>query len=172
MARKFSELRAKMPAESQRRAKLRTAQMLRDMRLADLRRARELTQQQLAAELNVNQAWISKVERQADMYLSTLRAYIEAIGGELEIVARFEDESIRINQIDELNIVDQQPASRGSIVPPGPNASVSQNVRLAVFEPQQTPAAEQVELWSGANSNTGRSRTPGANTTSPLAKAA
>jgi transcriptional regulator with XRE-family HTH domain len=172
MARKFSELRAKMSTESQRRAKLRTQQMLRDMRLADLRRARELTQQQLAAELNVNQAWISKVERQTDMYISTLRAYVEATGGELEIIARFKDEAIRINHIAEFVIEHEQPASSAANVPPSPNAGVNQNVRVSVFESQQTGTTQQVELWSGVGSNTGRSRTPAANTTSPIRKAA
>ena len=103
MARKFSELRAKMSAESQIRAQARANEMLRDMPLAEVRHARELTQQQLARSLKVNQAWISKVERQTDMYLSTLRAYIEAMGGELDIIARFDDGAVRINQLKELD---------------------------------------------------------------------
>src|SRR2546422_1587388 len=102
MEKKFSGLRAKMSPEAQRRMKARTQQLLRELRLGKLRRARELTQQQLAAELDVNQAWISKIERQTDMYISTLRAYVEAVGGELQIIAKFKDETIRIDQIDEL----------------------------------------------------------------------
>lgn len=173
MTRKFSELRAKMSAESQRRAKLRTQQMLRDLRLADLRRARDLTQQQIAAELNVNQAWISKFERQTDMYLSTLRAYIEAAGGELELVARFKDETIRINQLDELVGEHDQPEAREPIARSNANASVNRHVRISVFESQQKPTPiPQVALWSGVTSNTGRSRTPSANTPSPMAEAA
>jgi transcriptional regulator with XRE-family HTH domain len=56
--------------------------------LAELRRARRFTQQQLASVMHVSQAQISRVENQTDLYLSTLRGYIEALGGELEIRVR------------------------------------------------------------------------------------
>ena len=173
MARKFSELRSKMSAESQGRATARTEQMLREMRLADLRRARELTQQQLASELKVNQAWISKVERQADMYLSTLRSYIEAIGGELDIVARFGDQSVRIKQLDELEVRNEAPTLReSSISMTESSAGAHQNVRVAVYQSQQSSAPQRVEVWSGSGSNTSRPRTPDVNTTSATSRAA
>ncbi len=57
--------------------------------LAELRRARKLTQEQLAAAMHVSQAQVSRVENQADLYLSTLRSYIEALGGELQIRVAF-----------------------------------------------------------------------------------
>jgi hypothetical protein len=57
--------------------------------LAELRRARKLTQEQLAATMQVSQAQVSRVENQADLYLSTLRTYIEALGGELQIRVAF-----------------------------------------------------------------------------------
>lgn len=57
--------------------------------LGDLRRARQMTQQQLAMVMRVSQAQISRVENQADLYLSTLRSYIEAMGGELQIRVAF-----------------------------------------------------------------------------------
>lgn len=57
--------------------------------LADLRRARQLTQQQLAKVMQVSQAQVSRVENQADLYLSTLRSYIEAMGGEMQIRVAF-----------------------------------------------------------------------------------
>src|SRR5258707_12295637 len=98
MKRNFNELRSKMKPEAQERAKARANESLREMALADLRRAQTSTQQQLAETLSVNQAWISRVERQTDMYLSTLRAYIEALGGELEISARFDGGVIRLTQ--------------------------------------------------------------------------
>jgi transcriptional regulator with XRE-family HTH domain len=68
------------------------------MALADLRRAQASTQEQIAKALGVNQAWISRVERQTDMYLSTLRSYVEALGGQLEISARFDNCLIPLNQ--------------------------------------------------------------------------
>lgn len=172
MARKFSELRSKMSAESQARAKARTEEMLRDMRLAEIRRARELTQQQLATELKVNQAWISKVERQTDMYLSTLRAYIEAIGGELDIIARFGDDAVRITQLDQLDVPEQIASDRdeGDLA----GAAVSERqISVAVYHSPENFAPRGVELWrTGTSTNTGRPRTPDANTTSATSKAA
>lgn len=66
----------------------------RAVALADLRRARQLTQQQLAQSLQTTQAGISRLEHQADLYLSTLRRYVEAMGGDLELVARFGSERV------------------------------------------------------------------------------
>jgi transcriptional regulator with XRE-family HTH domain len=59
--------------------------------LQELRRARAMTQNQLAAALDVSQAQVSRIEKQADLLLSTLASYVEAMGGELELVARFPD---------------------------------------------------------------------------------
>lgn len=67
------------------------------LRLIDLRKQRGTTQTQLADLLDVSQASISRVEHQDDLYLSTLRGYVEALGGELEVTAKFPDgETIRI----------------------------------------------------------------------------
>ena len=75
----------------------------RDLSLAELRRARLMTQDQLAADLHINQASVAKLERRTDMYLSTLRRFVEAMGGELEIVARFPDQpQVRLRCIGEL----------------------------------------------------------------------
>jgi len=78
--------------------------MERDLSLTELRRARLMTQDQLAADLHVNQASIAKLERRTDMYLSTPRRFVEAMGGELEIVARFPDQPhVRLRGIGELS---------------------------------------------------------------------
>src|SRR5260363_292040 len=63
--------------------------LLSEMPLHELRQARALPQVKLAQSLRVNQAAISKLEHRADMYISTLRDYIRAVGGDLEIIARF-----------------------------------------------------------------------------------
>lgn len=68
------------------------------VRLADLRRARSLSQEELAAELHVNQATISRMERRADMLVSTLRRLVEAMGGKLELRARFPERVVEIDQ--------------------------------------------------------------------------
>jgi transcriptional regulator with XRE-family HTH domain len=112
MTSNFNELFLKMKPSSQARVKSRSDELLRTMALADVRRAQARTQQQLAGTLNVNQAWISRVERQTDMYLSTLRGYIEALGGELELVARFTNCAVRLDQFAEAQAVpldDSQP---------------------------------------------------------------
>jgi DNA-binding XRE family transcriptional regulator len=64
--------------------------------LADLRRARAMTQATLAEAIGTSQGEVSRIERQADLYLSTLARYVEAMGGELEMVARFNDERVPI----------------------------------------------------------------------------
>jgi transcriptional regulator with XRE-family HTH domain len=72
-------------------------QHLKQMPLHELREARQLSQESLAKALNINQAAVSKVERRTDMYISTLRDYIRAMGGELEIIARFPDGQVKID---------------------------------------------------------------------------
>jgi transcriptional regulator with XRE-family HTH domain len=73
------------------------------MPLDELRAARQLTQENLATVLGVKQASISKMERRADMYVSTLAKFIEAMGGTLEIRAHFPEGSVRINQFSEVD---------------------------------------------------------------------
>jgi len=171
---KFSELRAKMSPVAQAEVRARADKIIQDMALAELRRARELTQQQLAGELKVNQAWISKVERQTDMYLSTLRAYVKAMGGELDIIARFNDVSVRINQLEEIDLPDQNQIIREqSIDVPSLNASENRDIRVVVYEPLQNPALERVDLWRSESGNTTvPSRTSDPNTTSATSNAA
>jgi transcriptional regulator with XRE-family HTH domain len=106
MARKFSELTAKMSPAARARAMARTKAMLAAMPLQELRLARGLTQDALAATLKVRQASISKLERRTDMYISSLRSHIEALGGELEIVARFPDGEVRISNFEEAGAQD------------------------------------------------------------------
>lgn len=56
----------------------------------------------MAELLETSQGEVSKIEHRADMYVSTLRCYVEAMGGELEIIARFPDGAVRISQFSEL----------------------------------------------------------------------
>jgi DNA-binding XRE family transcriptional regulator len=102
MARKFSDLRRKMSPAARTRARARARAMLAEMPLQELRVARGLSQEALAATLKVRQASISKLERRADMYISTLRSHIQAMGGELEIVARFPDGEVRISNFGDV----------------------------------------------------------------------
>jgi hypothetical protein len=99
---KFSELRAKMSSEHRERAAQRTKAMLAELPLQEVRHARALTQATLAETMECGQDEISKLERRADMLVSTLRRYIEAMGGRLEIVATFPDGEVRLSNLGEL----------------------------------------------------------------------
>ena len=102
MAKKFQTLVNKLPRASRARIKAKTRRLIADMALAELREARKLTQQQLAHQLNVKQPSIAKIERRADMYVSTLRGIIKAMGGEMEILAVFPDGKVRITSFRNL----------------------------------------------------------------------
>ena len=97
MARKFSELTKKMSARDRAEIKARSAKLLAELPLEQLRSARSLTQTNMAQALGVNQSAVSKIEKRTDMYLSTLRSYVEAMGGSLEIRAVFPDGSVRVD---------------------------------------------------------------------------
>lgn len=102
MGKKFQDLRKKMAPSARARADKLTKQMLAEMPLQELRQALALSQEDLARTLRVEQATVSKMERRTDMYISTLRRFIEAMGGELEITAKFRDGSVKITQFEEL----------------------------------------------------------------------
>jgi ribosome-binding protein aMBF1 (putative translation factor) len=102
MANKFSSLRQQMSPESRARAKAKAETMLTEMPLNELRQARGLSQKMLAEVLHVQQPAIAKMEKRTDMYLSTLRSHIEAMGGELEVVARFPDGAVKISNFADL----------------------------------------------------------------------
>lgn len=102
MARKFSELRAGMTAEAQAHAQALAQAMLAEMPLNELRKARGLSQKVLAELLHVQQPSIAKMEKRTDMYISTLRSHVEAMGGQLEVVARFPEGSVKISNFADL----------------------------------------------------------------------
>ncbi len=102
MSKKFSELRSAMTLASRKQAEQQTQTMLAEMPLHELRRARGLSQKVLAETLHVQQPSVAKMERRTDMYISTLRSHIEAMGGELEVVAKFPDGVVKINNFAEL----------------------------------------------------------------------
>ena len=98
MAKKFSELRARLSPKARAQSEARTAKLLEEMPLQELRQALDLTQQEVAESLKIEQAAVSKMEKQTDMYLSTLRRFIAAMGGSLDIVARFPEGAVQITQ--------------------------------------------------------------------------
>ena len=109
MANKFRDLRQAMRPEAQARSHEKAMALKAELPLAELRQARHFSQEQLAAELAVKQPAVAKLEKKADMYISTLRRFIEAMGGQLEIRAHFPEGDVKINQFEELED-ERQPA--------------------------------------------------------------
>lgn len=94
MAKKFSELYNKIPAERRARIEKQVREERRKIALSEMRKARSLTQNAIAEQLHIDQGAVSRLEKRADMYLSTLRSYVEATGGRLEVRAVYADETI------------------------------------------------------------------------------
>jgi transcriptional regulator with XRE-family HTH domain len=85
--RPWSDTLAKLNHEIVAQAKAETEAIAAPLRA--LRKARDFTQDTIAETLGVTQPEVSKMERRTELYISTLRRYIEAMGGSLDIVARF-----------------------------------------------------------------------------------
>ncbi|MDE3021732.1 MAG: helix-turn-helix transcriptional regulator [Pseudomonadota bacterium] len=86
MAKNLEQIMAGLPENRKAKIENRAANLAT---LKDLRLAVELTQEELAKNLKVRQDTISRLENKSDMLLSTLRKHVEAMGGELDLVARF-----------------------------------------------------------------------------------
>lgn len=87
MGRTIDEVIAALPKKSQERINARYRELKQEVEsLRQLRKVAGKAQADIAAALKIKQPSVSKIERQADMYLSTLRSYVQAIGGELELV--------------------------------------------------------------------------------------
>jgi DNA-binding XRE family transcriptional regulator len=108
---KFRDLVARMPAESRARSEALTRQLLEEMPLQALRRALALTQEQLAESSGLTQSGIAQIEQRSDVFVSTLRRYIEAMGGELVIFARFPFGETKISQF----ATDLNPPKRATV---------------------------------------------------------
>ena len=102
MAKKWSEIRRKHSPEVEERIRKEVQEAAQVMTLHQLREARELTQTNLAQLLRINQGAVSMMEKRTDMYVSTLRSYIKAMGGELKITAEFPEGSIQIEQFEKV----------------------------------------------------------------------
>ncbi|WP_263356162.1 helix-turn-helix domain-containing protein [Acidicapsa ligni] len=105
MSRNVNDIIKSLPATRRRKIEKRTAILIAEqMTLKELRRARALTQTRMAKSLGIAQKQISEIERRTDMYISTLRRSIEAMGGTLSLVAEFPDrESVVLSGISTLD---------------------------------------------------------------------
>ena len=102
MAKNFNTLKEKLSPKAQKLVEAKTQAMLAEMPLNELRQARGLSQKMMAEVLHIQQPAVAKIEKRTDMYLSTLRSHIKAMGGELDIVARFPDGVVKISNFSEL----------------------------------------------------------------------
>ncbi|CAM4456548.1 MAG: hypothetical protein LEGION0403_FIIPPAGN_02775 [Legionella sp.] len=97
MSKSFSSLKNKMSLTAKKAVEEKTSLLLKDVLLYEIREQLHITQEDMAAKLNTKQANVSRTERRRDMKLSTLKRYIEAMGGELDIVARFASNEVHLN---------------------------------------------------------------------------
>jgi transcriptional regulator with XRE-family HTH domain len=89
----LEEILQAMPEERRHRIEQRAAELIaEEFRLRDLRRLRRLTQARLSKKLKIGQEGVSRIEKRTDLYLSTLRSYVEGVGGELILMVRFRDQ--------------------------------------------------------------------------------
>lgn len=103
MAAKWREVRRTHPPEVEDVIRQRVKDAAGVMTLYQLREARKLTQVSLAKVLEVNQGAVSRMEKRTDMYLSTLRSYIQAMGGQLQVKAIFPEGEVEIEQFENMS---------------------------------------------------------------------
>lgn len=90
-----------MSPEARQRSEQLAGDLSKDMRLAELRSALGVSQDELAQLLKRKQAAISRLERRSDMHVSTLREFVKALGGRLELIASFPDGAYHIKQFEQ-----------------------------------------------------------------------
>lgn len=90
MAKTLEQKMAALSPARRKKVEARTAEIIEDeTSLCDLRRALALTQEKMAEELGIGQDGVSRLEKRSDLLISTLRGYVEAMGGKLRLVAEF-----------------------------------------------------------------------------------
>lgn len=94
-----------LSSDRQKKIRARADELIAEaMTLRDLRKAMRLTQTEMGAKLKMNQESISRLERRSDLLLSTLVSYIRAMGGDLQLTAKFPDRpAIKITRLDDLD---------------------------------------------------------------------
>jgi hypothetical protein len=92
MPRNVNDIIRSLPARQRKKVEARAAQLIaEEMTLRQLRQACQLTQQKVAKSLRIGQEGVSKIERRSDLLISTLRDYVQAMGGQLSLVVEFPD---------------------------------------------------------------------------------
>ena len=117
MARSLNEFIAELPADEQAEIEARYQILKQEVEgLRELRQIAGKAQADIATALNIKQPSVSKIEKQADMYLSTLRSYVEAVGGKLELTVKLpERPALRIHHLGDDGAAPQKSARRPRI---------------------------------------------------------
>jgi ribosome-binding protein aMBF1 (putative translation factor) len=102
MAKNFLDLHNARSPEARARVEARVQRVLAELPIQELQQARHLSQEQLAKLLFMEADTLSKLEHDTDIYISTLRSYIEAMGGKLDIIANFPDGEVQIKQFTDI----------------------------------------------------------------------
>lgn len=90
MPRNVNDIINKLSPAQRKKVEARAAQLIaEEMTLQQLRYARKLTQQKIAKSLHIGQEGVSKLEKRSNLLISTLRSYVEAMGGQLQLMAKF-----------------------------------------------------------------------------------
>jgi transcriptional regulator with XRE-family HTH domain len=113
MAKPFRKLIENLPSERRERIRIKTGVLKNEMALHELRQALQLTQEELANTLKMKQTAISKFEHQSDIFISTLRKILFAMGADLKIVAHFPDGDVVINQFNDFLQDEPRRAQKG-----------------------------------------------------------
>jgi hypothetical protein len=88
----LEDMLARQSDESRRWIEQRTAELIaEELTLREIRRARKLTQARLSKKLKIGQEGVSRIEKRSDLYISTLRSYVEGVGGKLKLVVELPD---------------------------------------------------------------------------------
>jgi hypothetical protein len=88
----LEEVLQSLPEERRLRIEQMSAELIaEELSLRGVRRARKLTQARLSKKLKIGQEGVSRIEKRTDLYLSTLRSYVEGVGGKLSLIVEFPD---------------------------------------------------------------------------------
>jgi transcriptional regulator with XRE-family HTH domain len=130
---RLEDLPDKLTPQARRRIDAKARKAVKEMGLDELRRARRMSQDELARTMDTTQAHVSRLERRTDLYLSTLRRYIRALGGELRIVATFNDGRYGELEIEQF----------ADIEPPAERADADNRIAVSYLVGDALPATKK-----------------------------
>ena len=140
--RPFRELTKDFTAERRQRVDAKKSELLAEMSLHELRHAMALTQQDLAKRLQVNQPAVAKLEKRADIYVSSLRSYIESVGGQLRIVASFPTGDVTITNFS--SVVEDDHLAEATAPPAYDHRTVDEQTEPELYDTDRVEGKQLV----------------------------